>query len=54
MGALAGAAGIAGVWLALAAFLGAGALVASRTPFDDLPASPTRGATEAVVPTEPA
>ena len=36
MGALAGASGITAIWLALALVLGAGAFVASRTPFDDL------------------
>ena len=36
MGALAGASGITAIWLALALFLGVGAFVASRTPFDEL------------------
>lgn len=35
MGALAGASGIAAIWVALAVFLGGGALVAMRTSFDD-------------------
>ena len=36
MGALAGASGIAVIWLAVATFLGAGAIVALRTEFDPL------------------
>jgi MFS family permease len=36
MGVLAGASGIEAIWIALAALLGLGALVARRTPFDDL------------------
>jgi MFS family permease len=42
MGALAGASGIAAIWLALAAFLATGAFVAARTPFDDLVKRPGR------------
>lgn len=34
MGALAGASGIAAIWIALALLLGGGAVVAARTPFD--------------------
>jgi MFS family permease len=37
MGALAGANGIAAIWIALAVLLGGGALFAARTPFDGLP-----------------
>lgn len=36
MGALAGASGLAAIWVTLAAALGFGALVARRTPFDEL------------------
>ena len=36
MGAVAGASGIAAIWLVLAGFLGAATLVAFRTPFDEL------------------
>jgi hypothetical protein len=36
MGALAGTSGIAAIWIALAVFLGGGALFAARTPFDGL------------------
>ena len=57
MGALAGASGIAAIWLALAVFLGAGALVAARTPFDDLTLGPRQRAspesTKASAPPEP-
>lgn len=42
MGALAGAGGISLIWLALAAFLGGGAAVAARTPFDELVTRPGR------------
>jgi MFS family permease len=37
MGAIAGASGISAIWIALAVFLGGGAIVALRTPFDDPP-----------------
>lgn len=40
MGALAGAGGITLIWLVLATFLGGGALVAARTPFDELVTRP--------------
>ncbi len=43
MGALAGASGITAIWIALALLLGAGAFVASRTPFDDLVQRPGEG-----------
>jgi MFS family permease len=36
MGALAGATGLAAIWVVLAAALGFGAVVARRTPFDEL------------------
>lgn len=38
MGALAGAGGLTAIWVALAALLGFGAVVARRTPFDELAA----------------
>jgi len=40
MGVLAGAGGIAAIWLVLAAFLCGGAIVAARAPFDDLVGRP--------------
>jgi MFS family permease len=49
MGALAGASGIAAIWVALAVFLGGGALVAMRTSFDEPagePADQVVGASE--------
>jgi hypothetical protein len=43
MGAIAGASGLAAIWLILAAVLGFGALVARRTPFDELAAERAGG-----------
>jgi MFS family permease len=42
MGAVAGASGLTAIWLLLAAFLGGGALVAMRAPFDELATSVPR------------
>ncbi|MEZ0241375.1 MAG: MFS transporter [Chloroflexota bacterium] len=42
MGAVAGATGLTAIWLLLAAFLGAGALIAVRAPFDELATSGPR------------
>lgn len=50
LGALAGASGLAAIWLAVAVFLGAGAIVAARTPFDELVQRP--GTRAVVVPEE--
>jgi MFS family permease len=42
MGAVAGASGLTAIWLLLAAFLGGGALIAVRAPFDELATSAPR------------
>jgi MFS family permease len=53
MGAIAGASGIAAIWLVLAASLGFGALIARRTPFDELAAEgPVREPVQAPKPDE--
>jgi MFS family permease len=43
MGAIAGAGGLTAIWLLMAAFLGFGAVVARRTPFDELAAEGSHG-----------
>ncbi len=53
MGALAGASGIAAIWVAVATFLGAGALVAARTRFDAPPEARAAQADGAAAPSDP-